>query len=257
LFTTLERQLYSREEIPLAVISRKTAVDLARHFGRTNDVSLVYYGIDQSQFSPEICAAIRPQARRHLGLPDAVFALLLIGNDWKKKGLGHLLEALDRMGEPLVWLLVVGRDEPAPYQSWLDRPSLAGRVRFFPPRPDVQFYYAAADTYVCPSLEDAFALPPAEAMACGLPVIVSRQAGASEIVTHGVDALILENPNDPDELCGLIRRLHESAEFRAMLGQKAHLTSLQYTWERNANEMRAIMESALERKRQQSGRVPG
>ena len=49
----------------------------------------------------------------------------------------------------------------------------------------------AADAYVGPSLEDAFALPPAEAMACGLPVIVSNQAGACEIITDGVDGIVL------------------------------------------------------------------
>jgi len=243
----LERRVYTREDVLLAVISRKTAEDLRCHFGRTQGVSLIYYGIDRVQFNPGVREALRAEARRALGLPDDAFVLLLVGNDWKKKGLACSLEALDRLGELRARLLVVGRDELAPFRGWLDRPSLAGRVLFFPPRADVQFYYAAADAYVGPSLEDAFALPPLEAMACALPVIVSRQAGVSEIVTHGVDALILENPNDSDELCGLVRRLYERAEFRARLGDKAHLTSLQYTWERNANEMRAIIESALAR----------
>ena len=54
---------------------------------------------------------------------------------------------------------------------------LVGRVLFPPPRHDVEFYYAAADAYVGPSLHDSFALPPIEAMACGLPAIVSDQVG--------------------------------------------------------------------------------
>jgi len=48
---------------------------------------------------------------------------------------------------------------------------LEGRVLFLPQRPDVEWYYAAADAYIGPSLEDSFALPPLEAMACGLSVI--------------------------------------------------------------------------------------
>jgi len=74
-----------------------------------------------------------------------------------------------------------------------------------PPRPDVEFFYAAADAYVGPSLEDAFAQPPAEAMASGLPVITSRQNGGAEIISHGSDGLILEDPEDVRTLAEWIR----------------------------------------------------
>ena len=73
-------------------------------------------------------------------------------------------------------------------------PVSSGRVHFLPPRQDVEFYYAAADAYVGPSLEDTFALPPQEAMACGMPVIVSAENGTSEIITDGKDGLILGIP---------------------------------------------------------------
>ena len=79
---------------------------------------------------------------------------------------------------------------------------------------DVEFYYAAADAYVGPSLEDTFALPAAEAMACGLPVIISARAGASDIVHDGVDALVLNDPKDAAALATMIRRLYADEPFR-------------------------------------------
>ena len=126
--------------------------------------------------------------------------------------------------------------------------NLNGRVQFLPPRKDVEFYYAAADAYAGPSLEDAFALPVAEAMACGLPVIVSREAGSSEIITHGVDGLILEDPTDSAGLAEMIRRLYEDAEFRRRLGERAAETARQYTWERNGRELTSIFEEILRQK---------
>ena len=69
-----------------------------------------------------------------------------------------------------------------------------------PPRKDVEFYYAAADVYAGPSLQDSYAMPPAEAMACGLPVIVSASAGVSEIVTSG-----------KDRLCSVMRAMQPSS----------------------------------------------
>src|SRR5208282_3785004 len=113
----------------------------------------------------------------------------LVGNDWRKKGLLTLLEVLDKLKELPLLLLVAGKDDPYPYLRRIHDRGIEGAVRFMPSRPDVEWYYAAADAYVGPSLEDTYALPPAEAMACGLPVFSSAATGTAEIITHGVDGL--------------------------------------------------------------------
>jgi glycosyltransferase involved in cell wall biosynthesis len=88
----------------------------------------------------------------------------------------------------------------------------------------------------------------AEAMACGLPVIVSAAAGAAEIVTDGADALILKDPTDSSALAAMVCRLYEDKEFRSRLGEKAAETARQFTWERNGRELTAIFEEILQRK---------
>lgn len=127
---------------------------------------------------------------------------------------------------------------------------LSGRVRFERPRPDVEFYYAAADAYAGPSLEDTFALPPAEEMACGLPVIVSSANGTSEIITDGADGLILQDPRDARTLASLIQRLCEDETFRHQLAAGAVETARKYTWERNARELTSIFEEVRRKKSQ-------
>jgi len=125
---------------------------------------------------------------------------------------------------------------------------LEDQVKFLRPRDDIEFYYAAADTYVGPSLEDTFAQPPAEAMACGLPVIVSSTNGTSEIVTHGEDGLILTDPTDSIALATMIRGLYSDKRFRDQLGSHAARTALEYTWERNGRELIEIFDEILARK---------
>src|SRR5439155_10252103 len=110
--------------------------------------------------------------RMVFGLPERLFALLLVGNDWKNKGLACILTAVARLGDPSLRVLVVGRDDARLFRGQIATLRLGSQVLFLPPRADIEIYYAAADCYVGPSLDDAFALPPAEAMACGLPVIV-------------------------------------------------------------------------------------
>jgi len=249
LIMLLERLVYTRRGAWLVPVSRKVSADLERFYRHNGRMSVIYHGVDQRQFNPESRKRLRASARLALDLPENAFVLLLVGNDWKKKGLPCLLEALGRLGEPALWLLVVGHDDPALVRDLLARDGLGARVRFLRPRADVEFYYAAADCYVAPSLEDAFALPVAEAMACGLPVIVSSQAGASEIVTDGVDALVLKDPRDAGELARLIRMVYEDPELRTRLAANAPRTAQAYTWERNAAAMDAIFRELLRSRR--------
>ena len=91
-------------------------------------------------------------------------------------------------------MLVVGSDDPDLYRPSIDQLGLQGRVRFEKASKDVLSFYAAADLYVGPSLEDSFGLPILEAMACGLPVIASSNAGASEMIRDGETGFILGDP---------------------------------------------------------------
>lgn len=249
LIMALERYVYRRHDVPLATISRKTTADLDRLFGRKDHLPIIRHGVDLERFNPEARNRLRGSARRSVGFLGDHFALLLIGNDWKKKGLAHLLEAIGRLQDPSLRIVIVGKDDPMPYRTWLERHHLQEQVQFLPTRPDVEYYYAAADAYVGPSLEDAFALPPLEAMACGLPVIVSSQAGVSEIVSDGVDGLILKDPTDHEELASLIRRLYENPDLRQRLAENATRTARQYTWDRNAAQMHAVFQAVIESKK--------
>jgi glycosyltransferase involved in cell wall biosynthesis len=240
----LERHVYSRANQFLGAVSQKVAKDLAFYYGRTEKVRVVYTGLDLSWFNPVRRAALRPEARAKLGLAENNFALLLIGNGWKNKGLPSVLEAVGILQDPRLVLIVAGEDDASPYQAAIQRHHLAGRVHFLLPRREVEFFYAAADAYAGPSLEDSFGQPPAEAMACGLPVIVSRNAGCAEIISHGEDGLVLEDPRDAQTLAAWIRRLMDDSKFRHSLAENATRTAQTLTWEINAAAMKALLEQA-------------
>ena len=249
----LEGRVYPNSGRPLAVVSRKVARDLNRYYRRTDQVYIVYKGFDLSRFNPEVRAPLRPGARAALGLAESDFVLLLIGNGWKNKGLPCLLESVGLLQDSRLVVLVVGQDNPAPYQAVIERHKLNGRVHFLSPRADVEFFYAAADSYVGPSLEDSFTLPPAEAMACGLPVITSREAGCSEIVSHGLDGLILEDPRDIRTLAEWIRKLLDNTDFCSRLAANAVLTAQKFTRENSISDIEVLFEQVrLGRKKQSS-----
>jgi glycosyltransferase involved in cell wall biosynthesis len=243
----LERWAYRNPETTLIAVSRAAAVSLENFCGREG-FSVLYAGIDPETFNPEKRVALRQIAREKLELSADQFALLLVGNDWRNKGIPVLLEAFEQLRDLPLRLFVVSREDSSRCWNLVREKGLQGRVRFLAPRSDIEFYYAAADTYAGPSLQDAYAMPPAEAMACGLPVIVSSAAGVSEIITDGIDGLILSDPKDALMLATMIRRLFEDEAFRTQLAERAALTARKYTWERNAQELAAIFEEILRRK---------
>ncbi|HTV60797.1 MAG TPA: glycosyltransferase family 4 protein [Verrucomicrobiae bacterium] len=248
LLVSLERRVYSNPQAVLVLIAKKTGEEITRHYGRGGPFPVLYLGIDHATFNPSRRAELRPQARESLGLARERFALLLIGNDWRNKGVPVLLESLEQLRSLPVDLLVVSAEDAAACASLIAERRLEERVRLLPPQRDVELYYAAADAYVGPSLEDTFALPPAEAMACGLPVIVSSANGACEIITGGHDGLVLPDPRDSVALAAMIRRLVEDRAFGESLGRNAAATALRFTWERNGRDLAAIFEQILARK---------
>ena len=75
-----------------------------------------------------------------------------------------------------------------------------------------------------------------EAMASALPVIVSREAGASELVTHGVDGYLLEACGDAAEVARYLDLLGNSAERRARLGAAARNRVASLSWDEIARQ---------------------
>jgi glycosyltransferase involved in cell wall biosynthesis len=244
----LERHVYGRREISLILIAQRTAKALERFYGQPDSLPVIYGGLDHEVFNPERRALLRENARRELALTPERFALVIVSNDGRNKGLPVIFQALAVLRDLPIDLLVITREESVPYLTQVHDAGLDGRIHFLPPRNDIEFYYAAADAYVGPSLEDTFAQPPAEAMACGMPVIVSANNGTCEIITDGKDGLILADPVDAASLAAMIRRLFEDREFSARLGRNANETARQYTWERNGRELSAIFEQLLGRK---------
>jgi glycosyltransferase involved in cell wall biosynthesis len=244
----MENQAYKNRATALVVNSRKTVSGLTQFFGRVDPIPVLRLGLDHKVFNIAIRARLREPARRTLGIPQNQFTLILVGNDWRNKGVPVLLNALADLRDLPVGLLIVTGEDLSACRRLVTEKGLDDRVFFLPPRKDIEFYYAAADAYAGPSLQDAYGIPPAEAMACGLPVIVSAAAGVSEIVTNNVDSMILDDPKDATKLANMIRRLYDDQTFRDGLGIKAAATAREYTWERNGRELSAIFDEILRRK---------
>jgi glycosyltransferase involved in cell wall biosynthesis len=256
IIVTMEKFSYSRQDLCLVVLSDIMARDVQKNFGKSQWVFPLYYGVDSQKFSPAMRKSLRAEARRSLGLRQDEFLILLVGNDLVTKGLRCLLKAVDLLQNESIRIVVAGQDDSAPYHKFLRDHSLTSRLDFLPVRPDVEFYYAAADLYVGPSLYDGFPLPPLEAMSSGIPAIVSSQAGISEIILDGEAGLVLADPEDFAALSEMIHKLFDDPALCARLGANATRNVAQYTWDRNATELKAILDAVFASRKPSGGSEP-
>ena len=248
LIRKLERRVYRNPRVSLTAVSLLVAKQLQEYFGRS-DVAVIPNGAATDEFNSDLRMARREFARKECGLLPEDFVLLLLGNDWVKKGLPCLLRSLQILKDLPIRLIVAGQDDAALFDADLQRLNLKDRAVFCRARSDVLFYYAAADAYVGPSIEDAFGLPVIEAMACGLPVIASVRAGASQAIEHGSNGLLLQDPTSSEELAQLIRNLFSNQALRLQLGKSAEITARGYSWESNAAQLMDFLADVAARKK--------
>lgn len=229
----------------IAVSSQSTARDLRQHFPDSSDrLRVVHLGVDP-EFQPAPADEVAA-VRREVGCPEGY--LLFAGTLEPRKNLGLLLtawEGLRRRRNDTPPLLIVG-----PY-GWNSRPLAATLRRLKPlglhhlghlPRSRLVQVMQAATLFIYPSLYEGFGLPPAEAMACGVPTVVSDRSSLPEVVG---DAGLRIDPGDPADLVRAISSLLDDPILAGELAQRGRERSLRFSWESSARSMEQIFDEVL------------
>jgi UDP-glucose:(heptosyl)LPS alpha-1,3-glucosyltransferase len=238
----LEKRLYSDPSPRVIAISEKVRQDLAACYRRTAKVDVVHHGIDTAHFTPLNRPVWRPVIRSQFGIVDSDFVFLFVGD--LRKGAAVAIESLSRLPGASAKLLFVSRTPPVPYKQIAQRFGVHDRVVFAPATAHIERFYAASDAFVFPTPYDAFGMVIAEAMASGLPVITSREAGAAEWLS-GNDGIMLAGPADPIELAHHMSNLAQDAKLCRKLGAAARCVAERHGWDSVARTTMEIYETVL------------
>ena len=218
---------------PRAILctSEREVDDLIRLYAVPSELlHVVPNGFDGTLFSAARRAEQRDAMRASIGAADEDIVVLIVANEWHRKGLGPLIEAIGTLNDPRVRLDLVGMKSPDDYRPLAQRLGLADRMRWHGPSADVGRFHAAADVFALPTTYEPFGLVIVEAMASGLPVITSRLAGAARAIEAGRNGLLLDDPRDPAELGAALGRLLDRDE-RERMGAAAAGSVDDYEWQ--------------------------
>ncbi len=164
------------------------------------------YGVDLSLF-------------RSLPKDDDIFRVIYVGAMSLRKGIPYLLDAVAplKLSKFEMWLVGACLPEAKPFLAKHE-----GRYRYFgiKPRAELPEYFGQASAFVIGSVEEGLALVQAQAMACGLPVIATRNTGAEDLFTDGVEGFIVPI-RDPEAIREKVVYLYEHPEVREEMGRAA------------------------------------
>ncbi len=225
----LERE-YFRGPLPpkLIALTDQVKADLMRFYAVPSEaIAVLPNGYSATEFNTQRVTEHRAAMREKLGYGPQDKVVIFVANELERKGFGPLLRAVASLQDPDVALLAVGRLNAKTYADEIRRLGLAGRVQFTGPSGDVALFYAAADVFALPTQYEAWGLVIVEALACGLPVVTSRLAGAAIAVQEGVTGSLLDNPNDPAEIAAKLRPLLDGPPVSA---EAIAQSVAQYSW---------------------------
>ena len=195
-------------------------------------VHAIHLGVSQ-QFRPRG----EPETRAVLQALDLAHGgyVLSVGTIEPRKNVGHVLAAYARLPEALrarYPLVIAGARgwRAADLERNLHALAAAGRVRFLGDVPDADLpaLYSGAAAFVFASKYEGFGLPPLEAMASGVPVLVSDRASLPEVVG---DAARLIDPEQPEDTARRLEELLGDSDARSLLARRGIERAARFTWE--------------------------
>ncbi|RHA09994.1 glycosyltransferase [Megasphaera sp. AM44-1BH] len=189
---------------------------------KENQMLYCPYGVDASQFSQKNYEDVK-------NMNDRPLRFIYVGGVKELKGISYLLKAFMNIPQDKAELTIVGAYSPQDkdIQPYLRRVHFTGMVL----HSEVPNLLKAADVFVFPSLGDGFGLAVLEAAAVGLPLIISENAGVTDVIRNNKEGLVIPIQSSK-AIEDAVTWFVNHPEAICPMGMAARAKALEYTWER-------------------------
>jgi UDP-glucose:(heptosyl)LPS alpha-1,3-glucosyltransferase len=213
-------------------------------------VQVIHPGVDIQRFQGLDRQRCRQEIRKKFGIGLSDKVILFVSMNFDIKGLDKLMMGLAKfkLSHPSerFKLLVVGKGDDKKYGRLAQNLGIKDHVIFtgIVQKENLDRIYLACDIFSMLSKFDTFGMSVLEAMAASLPVIISGNVGAKDLVKEGINGFVVENTDNADEIASRIA-LMLNEDVRIKMSSEAFKTASWHTWEAVSEKVEGIYESLL------------
>jgi UDP-glucose:(heptosyl)LPS alpha-1,3-glucosyltransferase len=224
-------------------------------------VAVIHPGIDTKRFKNLDRLSCRREMTQRFHIDSSDKIILFVSMNFDIKGLDFLIGALSRLKtrhpSERFKLLVVGKGNEKKYGMMAENLGIRDHVIFtgIMPREHLERIYVASDVFSMLSRFDTFGMAALEAMAASLPVIVSSNVGAKDLIRQGFNGYVTDSKDSSDEIADRIKLLLEK-EVQTKMARNAFNTAASHTWDEVTKKVEGIYEDLISKTQQPDrGRV--
>lgn len=223
-------------------VSHLVKDELNRHYIIPESrLQVVHPGVSLERFSAFDRADCRHEIRQRHGLSLKDVVVLFVSMNFELKRLDLVLKGIagvvgKEKGNSNLKLLVVGRGDVKRFGALARNLGILDRVIFAGITHEVEKYYLAADIFALPSRFDTFGLVVLEAMAAGLPVIITGSVGARDLVEPGINGFVLSEDPTVSEMVASLNSMLD-LEKRMLMGENGLRIAFEHTWDKTADRV--------------------
>ncbi len=232
--TPILRQAWRKAKTVVAKC--QSEAELVRRCFPEASLTIIPNGVDTERFQPPINKQLSPSLK-----------LLCVGRLIERKGQRLLFKALHLLKKEGVYIqldLVGGGDEEEIYRNEVNELGIQTQVNFLGivPRNDMPRIYQNADVFVLPSFNEGMSVAALEAMASGLPLLVTANAGSDELVEIGKNGFTFPR-GDVAALALHIKRLSVDKPLLSTLATNSRQKALMFSWSNVVKQYKALISS--------------
>lgn len=191
------------------------------------------------------------RVKKKYGLDDGKIIVMFSGSVTPRKGVIHLVKAVEMIGDGKILLLIAGnlnvdREYAKMVMDYVKKRNINAKFTGFVPYEDLKALYSACDIFVLPSFEEGFGMVLTEALASGKPLIGSNVGGIPMQIRDGWNGFLVE-PGNEGQLVERIKYLVDNDEERERMGKNSRkLAEREFDWSKITEKYLTVYEEVAE-----------
>lgn len=232
-----ERLVFRSSRIKAIVaVSKQTLDEAAQYIPRERITASIENGVDLERFKP-LAFSEREHRKAKLGFAGRRI-VVFVGHEFERKRLDLAIGALAELDDCVVLWVLGGRGSSQDsYVSLARKIGVAHRVKFWGTKRHTERYFQAADVFVLPSDYEAWPLVALEALACGVPALLTDVGGARQIISDEQNGYIVTS-----NASAIAERIRDAINRGDDMRAAARISAESYGWDRIADKYLSLLQ---------------